>query len=110
MTTKLQPVDSSSVFDTSLRFSSYAGSLRSSLFKKAITIVDKWDMGRPSWELSRAAKKLANEMFNEYSENLQAAFNQPDYSFWLSNSISAQKRVFIPNLLEQIQAKITNNE
>jgi len=102
-------IDSSSVFSTSLRYTSYAETLRSQLFEKAIGIVNQWDMDCPTWKLSKAAKELANTLFNEYCETLQADFNQPNYSFWLSNSLEAQKRTFIPDLLEQINSKIPDN-
>lgn len=110
MSTKLQPADSSSVFDTSLRYGPYAETLKKRLFEKAIVIVSEWDMKQPIWKLSKEAKKLAGEIFSEYSEELHPTFNQPNYSFWLSNSLEAQKRVFIPELLKQINSKIPNDE
>jgi hypothetical protein len=110
MSTKLQPADSSSVFDISLRYGPYAETLRKRLFEKAIEKVSQWDLGQPEWKLSKEAKKLAGETFSEYSEDLRATFNQPNYSFWLSNSLEAQKRAFIPDLLKQINSKIPNDD
>lgn len=110
MTANFKPVDSTSVFDISLQYASYAKGIKNNLFQKALQIVETWDMNQPSWKLSREAKKLAEKIFKEYSENLHEVFNQPDYMYWLEGSINAEKSAFLHDLLKGINSKIPDQD
>lgn len=110
MSTNFKPVDSISVFEISLQYASYAQGVKNDLFKKSLQVVETWDMNQPSWKLSKDAKKLAQKTFNEYRENLHKAFKQPDYAYWLENSINAAKSEFLCDLFNLINSKIPERD
>lgn len=105
-TDAIKPINSSSVFGTSMAYESCANTIKAQLFKKTLDQVKEWDMTQPRWKLTKLSKTLANAAFEEFRKKMQAIFINPNYEFWLTSSLNAEKQVFIPELLKQINSKM----